>query len=199
MFIGCIVMTSAAEPANVSPAQANTWLAATPAAQVLDVRTKEEFAEGHLAKAILIPWTDKDFTVRAAKELDPRKPVLVYCRSGGRSAEAAAALVKLGFTEVRNLAGGILAWQQALPDPIKVTPDIAYADTPDAARRLDLYLPAQRASDKPLPVIVFIHGGAWQAGNKAGGRASVMRFVSSGHECEHVGNCNPANFQGLCP
>jgi len=49
MFIGCIVMTSAAEPATVSPAQATTWLAATPAAQVLDVRTKEEFAEGHLS------------------------------------------------------------------------------------------------------------------------------------------------------
>jgi len=86
MFIGCIVMVHATEPATVTPAQADTWLAATPAVQVLDVRTKEEFAGGHLAKATLIPWTDKDFTARAAKELDPRKPVLVYCRGGGRSA-----------------------------------------------------------------------------------------------------------------
>jgi len=113
MCIAGIVLVSAAEPTTVSPAQADTWLAATPKAQVLDVRTKEEFAGGHLAKAILIPWTDKDFSVRAAKELDPRKPVLIYCLRGGRSAEAAAALVKLGFTEVRNLAGGIAAWQQA--------------------------------------------------------------------------------------
>jgi phage shock protein E len=113
IFIGCIGLTPAAEPATVTPAQADTWLTATPTAQVLDVRTKEEFAEGHLVKATLIPWTDKDFTVRAAKELDPLKPVLVYCRSGRRSTAAAAALVKLGFTEVRNLAGGVLAWQQA--------------------------------------------------------------------------------------
>ena len=63
---------------------------------------------------------------------------------------------------------------------IKVTPDIPYADTQDTAQRLDLYLPAKRADNKPLPVIVFIHGGAWQAGNKASGRASVLRFVSSG-------------------
>ena len=122
MCIAGIVMVSAAEPASVSPAQADKWLAATPKAQVLDVRTKAEFAGGHLAKAILIPWTDKDFTVRATKELDPRKPVLVYCLSGGRSAEAAAALVKLGFTEVRNLAGGIAAWQQAGNSIDKVAP-----------------------------------------------------------------------------
>ena len=124
MCIAGIVMVSAAEPATVSPAQADTWLAATPKAQVLDVRTKEEFAGGHLAKAILIPWTDKDFSVRAAKELDPAKPVLVYCLSGGRSAEAAAALVKLGFTEVRNLAGGIAAWQQAGKPIEKVAPKL---------------------------------------------------------------------------
>ena len=66
-----------------------------------------------LPRRVLIPWTDKDFATRAAKELDPGKPVLVYCRSGRRSAEAAAALAKLGFTDVRNLEGGILAWEKA--------------------------------------------------------------------------------------
>ncbi len=54
-----------------------------------------------------------DFATRAAKELDSGKPVLVYCRSGRRSAEAAAALVKLGFADVRDLDGGILAWEKA--------------------------------------------------------------------------------------
>jgi len=112
MIIGGIVPAPAAEPATVTPAQAETWLAATPGVQVLDVRTKEEFAGGHLAKATLIPWTDKDFADRAAKQLDPRKPVLVYCQSGGRSAKAAAALVKLGFTDVRDLAGGVADWQK---------------------------------------------------------------------------------------
>ena len=113
IIIGSVIAASAAEPVNVTPAAASTWLAATPNARILDVRTKEEFATGHLAKAILIPWTDKDFKARAAKELDPAKPLLVYCRSGRRSAEAAAALAKLGFTDIRNVEGGILAWEKA--------------------------------------------------------------------------------------
>ena len=113
MFAASLGFVSAAEPVNVTAEAAAGWLAKTPAAQVLDVRTKEEFATGHLAKAVLIPWTDQDFTARAAKELDPKKPVLVYCRSGRRSAEAAPALAKLGFTEIRHLDGGILAWQTA--------------------------------------------------------------------------------------
>jgi rhodanese-related sulfurtransferase len=110
IFTGCVV---AAEPVTVPAAAAATWLAATPAARILDVRTREEFATGHLAKAVLIPWTDKDFATRAAKELDPGKPLLVYCRSGRRSAEAAAALVKLGFADVRQIEGGIVAWEKA--------------------------------------------------------------------------------------
>ena len=113
VFAGGMITLPAAEPATATPAAAATWLAATPTAQVLDVRTKEEFATGHLPKAVLIPWTDKDFAARAAKELDPGKPLLVYCRSGRRSAEAAAALVKLGFSDVRNVGGGILAWEKA--------------------------------------------------------------------------------------
>ena len=122
LFIGGVVPVLAAEPATLTPAQAETWLTATPGVQVLDVRTKEEFATGHLANATLIPWTDKNFTDRAAKELDPRKPVLVYCQGGVRSAKAAAALVKLGFTEVRDMAGGIAAWQQAGKPTDKVAP-----------------------------------------------------------------------------
>jgi rhodanese-related sulfurtransferase len=113
MFVASLGLASAAESATVTPEAAAEWLATTPAVQVLDVRTKEEFATGHLARAALIPWTDKDFKSRAAKELDPGKPVLVYCRSGRRSAEASAALAALGFTELRNLKGGILAWQKA--------------------------------------------------------------------------------------
>ena len=119
IFIGCISMARAEEPANAKPAAAAAWLTANPAAQVLDVRTKEEFAGGHLAKATLIPWTDDDFAARAAKELDPAKPVLVYCHSGGRSAKAAAKLAKLGFKDVRNLEGGILEWQKAGQPTIK--------------------------------------------------------------------------------
>lgn len=102
-----------AEQADQSPAAMARWIQETPAAQIVDVRTKEEFATGRLAKAVLIPWTDKDFSARVKKELDPAKPVLVYCRSGRRSTEAAAELAKLGFKSVRNLKGGITAWTGA--------------------------------------------------------------------------------------
>ena len=113
MFLGALGSVIAAEPPSLTPAAAETWLAATPAAQIVDVRTREEFATGHLAKAALIPWTDADFRARVLKELDPKKPVLLYCRSGRRSAAAATALSELGFTDLRHLDGGILAWQQA--------------------------------------------------------------------------------------
>lgn len=113
LIFGCNITAPAAEPVDVTPAAASTWLATTPTARILDVRTKKEFATGHLAKALLIPWSDKDFNARATKELDPAKPLLVYCHAGRRSAEAAAALAKLGFTDVRNVEGGILAWEKA--------------------------------------------------------------------------------------
>jgi phage shock protein E len=80
--------------------------------QVLDVRTKEEFKDGHLAGAKLIPWTDDDFRERAVKELDQEKPLFVYCRSGKRSGEAAKALEKLGFKQIFTLVGGTLAWDK---------------------------------------------------------------------------------------
>jgi len=115
----CAGLCNAAEPVVVNPSEAEAWLAQTPAAQVLDVRSQEEFATGHLAKAIVIPWGDKDFMERVAKEIDVKKPLFVYCRSGRRSTEAAAALAKLGFTEMRQLEGGFLAWQAAGKPTIK--------------------------------------------------------------------------------
>lgn len=112
MLFAGLGLLRAAEPVSITPEAAAAWLAKTPSVQVLDVRTKEEFATGHLAGAVLIPWTDADFAARAAKELAKEKPVLVYCRSGRRSSAAAQALAKLGFAEIRNLDGGIIAWQK---------------------------------------------------------------------------------------
>ena len=81
-------------------------------AVILDVRTAEEFQESHITGAILIPQTD---IVRLAPELLPEKDttILVYCRSGVRSALAANALVELGYTNVYDF-GGILDWPYAL-------------------------------------------------------------------------------------
>ncbi len=78
-------------------------------AQLLDVRTKEEWAEGHLKGATLVTVTEDGFIDKAKAALDPKKAVVVYCRSGGRSAMAAEQLRAAGYT-VYDLAGGITAW-----------------------------------------------------------------------------------------
>lgn len=78
--------------------------------QLIDVRTPEEFAEGHIAGAKNINVFDNDFIDQCEKTLDKTKPVAVYCRSGKRSAEAAQKLSEKGY-DVTNLLGGIIAWK----------------------------------------------------------------------------------------
>ena len=75
---------------------------------ILDARTEEEFNEGHIDGAILIP--EYEVSTRAEKELpDKDQLILVYCRSGRRSKIAAQALVDLGYTNVKEF-GGIIDW-----------------------------------------------------------------------------------------
>ena len=75
---------------------------------ILDVRTQEEYDEGHIPGAILIP--DTEIEARAEEILtDKDQLILVYCRSGRRSKLAAEALVKLGYTNIREF-GGIIDW-----------------------------------------------------------------------------------------
>lgn len=87
-------------------------LIADSAVQLLDVRTREEYDEGHIARSILVDVNENDFADRAAAVLDKQRPVAVYCRSGRRSARAANLLVELGY-KVTNLTGGVMAWQDA--------------------------------------------------------------------------------------
>lgn len=84
----------------------------TPDVTLLDVRTPEEFAEGYIPGAVNINYQEDDFAALAAKELDKTHPVALYCRSGRRSAEAAAILAREGFS-LYDLEGGILAWEKA--------------------------------------------------------------------------------------
>ena len=75
---------------------------------IIDARTDEEFAEGHIENAILIP--EYEIANRAEKELtDKAQLILVYCRSGRRSKIASEELVKLGYTNVKEF-GGIIDW-----------------------------------------------------------------------------------------
>mgnify|MGYP003445259730 FL=1 len=75
---------------------------------IIDARTQEEFDEGHIEGAILIP--EYEISQRAEKELpDKDQLILVYCRSGRRSKIASQALVDLGYTNVKEF-GGIIDW-----------------------------------------------------------------------------------------
>lgn len=87
--------------------------ASQPEVATLDVRTPEEYADGHLPWAANVDWKADGF-VDAVLAAYPREtPLALYCRSGRRSAEAAAALAKAGYTSVSNLLGGYVAWTEA--------------------------------------------------------------------------------------
>jgi rhodanese-related sulfurtransferase len=93
---------------NVSAAEAQRLIAEQKPV-ILDVRSPEEFKEGHLPGALNVNVQAPDFEARL-KGLDRDKPYLVYCRSGNRSRTAARAMQKLGFQKVYELSGGIKGW-----------------------------------------------------------------------------------------
>lgn len=75
---------------------------------ILDVRTQEEYDQGHIPGAVLIP--DYEIEAKAEEVLtDKDQQILVYCRSGRRSKNAAQILVELGYTNIKEF-GGILDW-----------------------------------------------------------------------------------------
>ncbi len=86
--------------------------------QLLDVRTEEEWKEGHLKDAKRVTVTEDGFLEKATALLDKKKPVVVYCRSGKRSAMAAEQLRTAGYT-VYDMEGGITAWIAAGKEVVK--------------------------------------------------------------------------------
>jgi phage shock protein E len=76
----------------------------TPNAQLLDVRTPGEWAQGKIGSSKLISVADPKFLEQASK-LDKNKPVFVYCAVGGRSSKASSMLQQAGFKQVYNLSG----------------------------------------------------------------------------------------------
>jgi thioredoxin len=83
-----------------------------PGANLVDVRTPDEYQGGHIPGAVNIDYQNPNFVERVSK-LDKTKPVFVYCLSGGRSAGAAEQLRDAGFKQVYNLQGGFLQWNAA--------------------------------------------------------------------------------------
>jgi rhodanese-related sulfurtransferase len=78
---------------------------------LIDVRTPEEFAEGHIEGAKNINFHSNDFLAQFS-QLDREKPVYLYCKSGNRSGKAAKELADMGFKRIVDLKGGYLAWKE---------------------------------------------------------------------------------------
>ena len=102
--------SAAGAQSKLDPNAFEAKLAADSTAQLVDVRTPEEYAEGHIKGARLMNIYDNNFADQLGK-LDKAKPVMVYCAAGGRSGSAAKKLSKMGFTKVFDLAGGMGAWK----------------------------------------------------------------------------------------
>ncbi|WJG08889.1 rhodanese-like domain-containing protein [Aliiglaciecola sp. LCG003] len=78
---------------------------------ILDVRSAEEFSEGHVPNAINIPHTEIEQNIPLLST-HKDKPVVVYCRSGVRAAKATKILLEYGFSEIKHLQGDMQGWQQ---------------------------------------------------------------------------------------
>lgn len=101
---------------NLNSAEFAEAIAQNPKAPIIDVRTPQEFSEGHLANAININWNGSNFKQEIEK-FDKKSPILVYCLSGGRSSSAANSMKAMGFKEVYEMQGGIMKWRASkLPE-----------------------------------------------------------------------------------
>ena len=106
--VGCSGGNSATYE-QISGAEAKALMDSESGYIIIDARTQEEYYQGHILGAILIP--EYEIADRAEKELpDKNQLILVYCRSGRRSKIAAEELVKLGYTNVKEF-GGIIDWE----------------------------------------------------------------------------------------
>jgi len=107
------VETAKAKSKDVSPDEAEKLLKENPGMTILDVRSPEEFAEGHIKGAVNVNVHEADFEKQVAK-LDQTKPVMVHCGSGRRSTEALEEMGdKVKFPQIYHLNQGFRAWKAA--------------------------------------------------------------------------------------
>ena len=94
---------------EISVAEAKARLSGPTPPRLIDVREADEYAVAHIEGAELLPLSQWP-AIAAEKLTDPGEALLIQCHHGGRSARAAEFLLRNGFTDVTNLAGGIDAW-----------------------------------------------------------------------------------------
>ncbi len=100
---------------TVLPQEFNSKLTSAADPVLLDIRTVDEFSQGHIANAINQDFYQaQDFDTKL-DSLDKNSQYFIYCRSGNRSGQALQLMRQKGFTNVTNLDGGIVAWQAMYP------------------------------------------------------------------------------------
>jgi rhodanese-related sulfurtransferase len=77
---------------------------------ILDVRSYQEFSDEHIENAENLDYNSQEFKIKV-NDLDKNKKYLVYCHSGMRSSRAVKEMEKLGFTDIKNISGGISKWK----------------------------------------------------------------------------------------
>ncbi len=123
---------------KVSVDEFETLLNKTSDAQIIDVRTAEEYNGGHLKNAKNIDANSADFSTQITG-LDKSKPVFVYCLSGGRSSSAANEMRKAGFTTVYEMPG-MLAWNNAAKEVVTDLPTGENAAAAPTGLSLEAYM-----------------------------------------------------------
>lgn len=108
--------TQSIAPDSVSPTTFAETLRTEPERQLIDVRTPAEYATGHIPGARNLDFYASDFADTLAT-LDRTQPLAIYCRSGSRTGQTLELLRTMGFQDVIELQGGIIAWDQTLATP----------------------------------------------------------------------------------
>lgn len=93
---------------RISPEEAHQLLQKQPDILLIDVRTPAEYTEKHIPGARLIP--NEDINDQPLDNIDKEQPILLYCRTGHRSKQAADKLLQMGYTHIYDMEGGITAW-----------------------------------------------------------------------------------------
>jgi phage shock protein E len=120
LLFGIYACSEAQQIKRLSGKDFKNLMEKTPNKIVLDVRTNGEVAQGVIAQAIQIDYSNPNFD-KQLDRLDKNKPVFIYCAVGGRSRGASTILAKKGFKQIYDLEGGINTWQSLGFPTAKIT------------------------------------------------------------------------------
>lgn len=99
----------------LNPKEFKAAIAENKNAPIVDVRTPQEFENGHIDQAVNIDFNSPQFEEQI-QQFDKNQPIYIYCQGGGRSAGAAVKMKELGFTQVYDMKGGMVAWNSEFSD-----------------------------------------------------------------------------------